>query len=320
MATAWIYDPLFTSHETGEGHPECSARAQAVQQGLQEIDDMGLISLVPRPAEESDILRCHSAAYLDVVRTDVADGRPNLRTGDTAICEASFEVAMRAAGAVLTGVDAVMDGSVNNAFCAVRPPGHHATPEQGMGFCIFNNVAIGAAYVRAVHGIERVLIVDWDIHHGNGTQDCFYADANVFYFSTHQSPFYPGTGGANETGSGPGEGSTLNCPMSAGSGDHELMSAFMDDLLPAMKVFSPEFVFISAGFDAREEDPLGQFSVTDEGFGKLTALVLKIAQETASGRVVSVLEGGYGLPGLKSATQQHVMALLKGTISNTKMI
>ena len=206
-------------------------------------------------------------------------------------------------------MDAVVDRKAANAFCAVRPPGHHATPDRGMGFCLFNNVAIAARYAQKKYGIARVAIVDWDVHHGNGTQDIFYSDGSVFYFSTHQSPWYPGTGAANETGEGKGKGATLNCPFPAGSGTKEILGAFQGKLIPAMRDFKPELVLLSAGFDSRLGDPLGQFTLSDADFADLTTLMLDVAHQYAGGRLVSVLEGGYSLTGLASASAAHVEAL-----------
>jgi acetoin utilization deacetylase AcuC-like enzyme len=198
---------------------------------------------------------------------------------------------------------------VRNAFAAVRPPGHHATADAGMGFCVFNNVAIGARYAQRRHGLARVLIVDWDVHHGNGTQAIFYDDPSVFYFSIHQRPHYPGTGRANQTGTGAGQGFTLNCPLAAGSGGREARAAFLDRLVPAMRDFRPELVLVSAGFDARVGDPLGGLVLTDDDFADLTGIAMDIAAEYAGGRLVAALEGGYNLPGLAAAAGAHVRRL-----------
>jgi acetoin utilization deacetylase AcuC-like enzyme len=233
-----------------------------------------------------------------------------LSTGDTDITPNSWEVAVRAAGGALSAVDAVLTGRVRNAFCAVRPPGHHANAGRGMGFCLLNNVALAARYAQCKHGVARVAIVDWDVHHGNGTQDIFYRDGSVFFFSSHQWPLYPGTGRADETGDGAGAGTTMNFPFPAGSGRREILGAVENALIPAMDRFRPELVLISAGFDSREGDLLGRFTLTDQDFTDLTLAVMGIADRHAGGRVVSLLEGGYSLDGLASAAAAHVAALL----------
>jgi len=203
----------------------------------------------------------------------------------------------------------VVAGQVTAAFCALRPPGHHARPAQGMGFCVFNNAAVAARYAQQRHRLKRVLIVDWDVHHGNGTQDIFYRDGSVFYFSTHQSPLYPGTGHPNETGAGEGAGTTLNCPFPFGAGRKEIVGAFEDRLVPAADRFKPELVIVSAGFDGRINDPLGGFTLTDADFAELTKILTGIAARHAGGRLISTLEGGYNLDGLGKAAAAHVQAL-----------
>jgi acetoin utilization deacetylase AcuC-like enzyme len=269
-----------------------------------------LLALAPRAAGDEEILACHTESYLRTVRHDVASGADALSTGDTAIGERSLTVALQAAGGVLEAVDAVVARRAKNAFCVVRPPGHHATPDRGMGFCIFNNVALAARHAQRKHGIEKVLIVDWDVHHGNGTQEIFYADPSVFYFSTHQWPWYPGTGSPKEIGEGKGAGTTLNCPFPAGAGRKEIVEqAFRGKLLPAAERFKPDLVLISAGFDSRAGDPLGGFRLADEDFADLTRLMMEVACTHAGGRLVSVLEGGYALDGLASASAAHVQAL-----------
>ena len=261
-------------------------------------------------ASPDTLLLCHGAAYVRLVAREVAEGRRKLSTGDTYISANSLAAARSAVGAVCAAVDAVISGPEKHAFCALRPPGHHARPEQGMGFCIFNSVAIGARHAIQAHGIERVLIADWDVHHGNGTQDIFYEDPAVLYFSTHQSPWFPGTGMPSETGSGVGRGTTINCPFPAGAGREEILGAFRDRLLPAVDAFRPDLVLVSAGFDSRLGDPLGRFRLDDDDFRELTALLREAADKHSQGRFVSVLEGGYSLPGLTAAVASHVAALL----------
>jgi acetoin utilization deacetylase AcuC-like enzyme len=245
-----------------------------------------------------------------VAQHDVESGQAYLSTGDTDIDRSSWRVAKHAAGGVLDAVDAVMDGRARNAFCVVRPPGHHATASRGMGFCLLNNIALAARYAQRRYGVERVLIVDWDVHHGNGTQEIFYRDPSVFFFSTHQWPLYPGTGRADETGAGAGQGTTMNFPFPAGSGRREILSAVEDALMPAADLFRPDLVLISAGFDSRSGDPLGRFTLTDEDFADLTQRVMELADRHAGGRLVSMLEGGYNIEGLASATAAHVKVLM----------
>jgi len=204
----------------------------------------------------------------------------------------------------------VVTGQAKNAFCIVRPPGHHATAARGMGFCLFDNIAIAARYAQRKHGLSRVLIADWDVHHGNGTQDIFYSDGTVFFFSTHQHPWYPGTGAPEETGEGVGKGTTLNSPFPAGSGRKEILGAFQEKLLPAARAFHPDLVLISAGFDSRIGDPLGNFLLTDADFTDLTKVLREIADQSAGGRLVSILEGGYSLEGLAAGVRAHVEALM----------
>ena len=268
-----------------------------------------LIPLAPRRATEEELSLCHSLNYIRLVEREVMTGFHELSTGDTIISPRSLDAALCAAGSALNAVDAVLGGQARNAFCVVRPPGHHATAVRGMGFCLFNNIAIAARYAQRKHGLQRVLIADWDVHHGNGTQDIFYADGTVFFFSTHQHPWYPGTGAAEETGEGAGRGTTLNCPFPAGSGRKEILGAFQEKLLPAAEAFRPELVLISAGFDSRVGDPLGNFLLTDADFADLTRLLREIADKHAGGRLVSMLEGGYSLEGLAAGVRAHVEAL-----------
>ena len=306
-----MFDPLYLRHDTGAGHPERPGRLLAVEQRLRgEAWFDSLHPLSPREADIEAVALVHDPRYVELVRREVGAGRRQLSTGDTVISEESYTVALGMVGGVLEAVDAVMSGRARNAFCAVRPPGHHATGVRGMGFCLFNGVAVAARYAQRIHGVERVLIADWDVHHGNGTQDIFYSDGSVFFMSTHQYPFYPGTGPREETGEGAGAGLTMNRPFAAGAGDDEVTRAFTDDLLPAARAFRPDLVLVSAGFDSRIGDLLGGFRVTDDGFRTLTRVMLEIAAVSAGGRLVSVLEGGYTLAGLASAAHAHVEELV----------
>jgi len=311
--TGLAADSLCMKHDPGFGHPECPQRYESVILGLEEA---GLAEKMPRvPARDAtrqELRRVHMSHYLDLAENMIKDGAPELATGDTAVCEHSWDAALRAAGLTLSAVDAVMTGRMANAFCAVRPPGHHATAARGMGFCVLNNVAAAARHAQKIHGAQKVLIVDWDVHHGNGTQDIFYEDGSVLFFSTHQYLLYPGTGRREERGKGEGLGCTINCPLPAGSARTEVLGAMRDRLLPAAESFRPDLVLISAGFDSRAGDPLGGFLLTDDDFVEMTRLVMGIAERHAARRLVSVLEGGYHRGGLGAAVAAHVGTLMDG--------
>ena len=307
-----VSDLTYEKHDTGHGHPEQPARIKAVLNALEKAElNQKFRKVEARECKDEDILRCHTKEYLETVKADLARGASSLSTGDTVISKDSLMVARLATGGVLQAADEVLKGKAQNAFCVVRPPGHHATPDKGMGFCIFNHVAIAARYAQEKHKVGKILIVDWDVHHGNGTQDVFYDDESVFFFSTHQSPWYPGTGSREETGKGKGLGTILNRPLPAGSGKEAIVeSAFAEDLAKAMVRYKPELIFISAGFDSRINDPLGQFRLVDRDFGNLTKIILGMAKEFADGKVISLLEGGYNLDGLGKAASAHAEALL----------
>jgi len=309
--TGFVYHDLYMEHKTTPGHPESPRRLTAI---IERLKASGLYArlkhLTPTPAPLNYIETIHAPGYVQRARTSCEQGEEYLDSPDVPISTKSYEAAVMATGGVLCAVDAVMQGEVRNAFCAVRPPGHHAMRDLAMGFCIFNNVAIGTKYVQQKYGLAKVLIVDWDVHHGNGTQAAFYDDPTVLYFSTHQFPFYPGSGSEAEKGRGKGLNYTINVPMVAGSGDSEYLKAFEQRLRPAAISFSPDFVFISAGFDAHEGDTLGGMKITTEGFGKLTRIVKGIAEQCCKGRLVSVLEGGYGLDGLAASVEAHLRVLM----------
>ncbi|MBL0176503.1 MAG: histone deacetylase [Ignavibacteria bacterium] len=307
--TGFLYDEQFLEHDTGYSHPETADRLAAI---VMRLSSAGLLStLHPVEALPTDLHwleRTHSPAHVEAIRAMCADA-PFRIDVDTPVCKRSFDVAVLAAGGVLEMCARVMNGELRNGFCAVRPPGHHAEKERAMGFCLFNNVAVAATFLREERGANRVLIVDWDVHHGNGTQNIFYEDPNVFFISMHQSPLYPGTGAASEKGAGAGEGRTLNLPMPPGSTDDHYREAFEDIVLPAAKAFAPDFVLLSAGFDAHRDDPLANIALTESGFAYLTTLVREIAEDCCDGRLVSVLEGGYNLDALARSAAAHVRAL-----------
>jgi acetoin utilization deacetylase AcuC-like enzyme len=309
--TGLVFPQACFLHAPPPDHPELPDRLRALRQRLEQDGLLGrLLHIEGREATDDDLHLCHTRAYLATVQKDIARHAPMLSTGDTHLSPHADASARAAAGAAMAAVDAVLSGRARNAFAAVRPPGHHATLSRGMGFCLYNNVAIAARHARRAWGADRILIVDWDVHHGNGTQDIFYDDPSVFFFSTHQAPWYPGTGWPDETGDGPARGTTLNCPFPAGSGRREILGAFRRKLLPAMEAFRPEFVLVSAGFDSRRDDPLGLFRLHDEDFRELTEIVMEIADRWARGRLVSVLEGGYSLHGMPLAVAAHLRGLM----------
>jgi acetoin utilization deacetylase AcuC-like enzyme len=306
-----FYHPATLRHEPATGHPERPSRLDAAMSAARALERERHLSVVsPRLASDDDILLVHAPGYLKKVRAEVLAGNRTLSTGDTEISPGSLDAALAAAGAVLSGVDAVMSGNARRAFCAVRPPGHHASESRGMGFCVFNNIAIGARYARRRYGLDRILIADWDVHHGNGTQDVFWRDGSVMFFDTHQHPWYPGTGSSSEIGEEKGKGLIFNRPFAAGSGRNEILTAFRETLVQAAERFQPQLVMISAGFDSRAGDPLGRFTLTDADFGDLTDTVVEIARRHAGGRVVSVLEGGYSPEGLARAVASHLSRLI----------
>jgi acetoin utilization deacetylase AcuC-like enzyme len=305
-----FYDPAILRHEPSSDHPESARRLDAVMSSVRALERQGTLAVTaPRPATDNDILLVHTPDYLRIVRSEIAAGRRQLSTGDTELSQGSLTAALAAAGTVVSAVDAVIGGRTRTAFCAVRPPGHHASERRGMGFCVFNNIAIGARYARRRHGVERILIADWDVHHGNGTQAVFWSDGGVLFFDSHQHPWYPGTGSPDEQGEGKASGLMINNPFPAGAGRREILGAFREKLVPAAERFKPQLVMISAGFDSRAGDPLGRFTLTDHDFADLTGVVLDIARQHAGGRVVSVLEGGYSLDGLPPAVTSHLTRL-----------
>ena len=301
-----IADPRYAAHEVPAGHPERPERLAAVAAA---IDRFGgaLAHRAPRPASPDELYAVHDRAHVEQVRRAAAAGTGQLDP-DTWVSRESYDVALLAAGACTELALRVARGDARAGFAAVRPPGHHAEGDRAMGFCLFNNAAIAARAVQREAGVERVLILDWDVHHGNGTQHTFETDPSVLYVSTHQYPFYPGTGAAGEIGSGRGEGATLNVPMPAGCGDAEYVGVFQRVLAPAARAFRPDYWIVSCGFDAHEDDPLAAMRVTQSGYAAMTAIVRALAEELSGGRMLFVLEGGYSLRGLA----EGVDALLAG--------
>lgn len=310
--TGFVYGDIYLKHDTGAGHPERADRLAAIVARLKQQHLLSeLVMIEPAAASVEWITTIHAPEYVERVKNHCRAGTGYVDTPDAPASTNSYDVALMAAGGLLSAVDVVMEGKVRNAFCAVRPPGHHSLRNRAMGFCLFNNVAIAARYIQKKHKLARVLIVDWDVHHGNGTQAAFYDDPTVFYFSVHLSPFYPGTGHANETGEGKGVGFTLNVPLRAGCGDADYKKAFEERLKPAAAAFKPDFVLISAGFDAAKGDLLGRMNITPEGYAELTRIVKEIAEQYSKGRIVSTLEGGYTLEALAASVEAHLCVLME---------
>ena len=305
MTTALFTHPACLAHDPGPGHPESPARLQAVLAALDAPEFAGLARYEAPLATEDQILRVHPVDLVHHLLGAVPQEGFARIDGDTILSPGSAEAALRAAGALCAAVDAVMAGEVQNAFCAVRPPGHHAEPETAMGFCLFNNVAIGALHARAAHGLTRIAVVDFDVHHGNGTHAAFEQDPDLFFASSHQSPLYPGSGSIVERG----VGNIFNAPLPPGSGSAEFRTAWRERLLPALRDFKPEFILISAGFDAHADDPLANLNLTEDDYAWITREIMAIAEECCAGRVVSTLEGGYDLEALARSVRAHISQL-----------
>ncbi len=319
MKTGYIYHPDMLRHDTGPGHPESPQRLSTLEKKLfgasQSNQGFALTSRLEKMQSERHdrlydaVSRIHTSTYIDALKAAVPKTDRIYLDPDTPLSPGSLLAAELAVSAGLIAVDSVMAGSIRNAFCAVRPPGHHAEAGKAMGFCLFNNIAIAAKYIQTKYHLDKVLIIDWDVHHGNGTQNAFYQDSSVFYFSSHQFPCYPGTGAKDERGEGRGEGSTENHPLPAGSGDTELLAVFEHDLSLAVSDFRPDFILISAGFDAHRDDPLASLEVTDEGFAEMTKIVCSLADTHCEGRIISFLEGGYNLDALARSVERHLGVL-----------
>jgi len=312
--TGIVQDPIYLEHVMDPGHPECPERLKVIYEMLEEEKgSLPLIQVKPRPATRDELETTHTSAYIDRIAS--TSGKHHSRLDpDTSTSAKSYEAALLAAGGFCELTKAVWEGQLDNGFALVRPPGHHAERDRAMGFCLFNNVAIGAHYAIKNFSLERVLIVDWDVHHGNGTQHEFYADPRVLYFSSHRYGFfYPGTGGATEVGSGKGEGFTVNVPLSSGSGDSEYVTTFEKILKPIALEYRPQLILVSAGFDIHRDDPLGGMEVTEKGFAGMTRILMEIAEATAQGKLVFTLEGGYDLEGEKRSVRAVLRELARAS-------
>jgi acetoin utilization deacetylase AcuC-like enzyme len=305
-----VLDKLYVDHDNGPGHPETYERILAIVDMLNYTKMMDeVVRIEPRDATKEEITLVHTPEHYDKIAS--TKGKPRVfLDADTTTCAVSFDAALRAAGGTIAAIDSVLSGEVDRAFPIVRPPGHHAEADRPMGFCLFNNVAVGAAYLTQVKGLDRVLVIDWDVHHGNGTQHIFEDSSKVLYFSSHQFPFYPGTGAAEEVGTGDGKGYTVNVPMEPAMGDNEFIKIFQEILKPIIEQYKPEFILVSAGFDIFFEDPLGGMKVTPEGFAKLTRQLTDQADRVCNGKIIFLLEGGYNLDGLWISTKEMLEELL----------
>jgi acetoin utilization deacetylase AcuC-like enzyme len=307
MKTGVVIDKRYMDHDMGSYHVESPQRIEILIRMLEQDPPIPFLAIPPRPATDEELGWVHERGYIDLVRS--TSGKTVPLDGDTTAGPLTFATALLAAGGFLESLDRIMDGSVDNALALVRPPGHHAEASRAMGFCFFNNVAIGAEHLLRDHGLRRILVVDWDLHHGNGTEHAFYERRDVMYFSTHQVPLFPGSGAARFLGHGEGYGYNLNIPLLAGKGDADFLAIFKRVLAPVAAQFDPEFILVSAGFDIAAGDPLGRMDVTPAGFGLLTSSLAAMAERTAAGRLALVLEGGYDLPALREGVREVLKAL-----------
>lgn len=308
---SFIYHPDMLLHDTGTGHPEGRQRLESLIGHLMGSDLWGVMDHVrPEEASLDAIVAVHTSEYVESVSRKIRTGERLLDEGDTRVSAGSWRAALLAAGAAVGAVDLACSRERRNAFCAVRPPGHHAETSRAMGFCVINNVAVAARHAQRRHGLERIAIVDWDVHHGNGTEEIFWRDPSVLYVSLHQYPHWPGTGAATDVGEGVGKGTTLNCPMRPGSGEKEYEQAFRGRVVPALTTFAPDLLLISAGFDAHRDDPLANINLTEGSFAFFTRMLVEAIAGSTSCGIVSVLEGGYDLPALSRSVESHLRALV----------
>ncbi len=309
-STAYLWNEIYLQHETGPFHPEKPKRLSAINRVVKKADWYNdLLMVKPVLPELEHIESIHSKEYISRVKKTVEKGKKYLDSPDTAICEKSYEVALYAVGGALGVCDMVMKGEAKNGFCAVRPPGHHAEYDYAAGFCLFNNIAIAARYIQREYGVKKIAIVDWDVHHGNGTQHSFESDNSILFISLHQYPHYPGTGSKDETGKGKGEGFTLNIPMHAGSDDVDYMNAFKRLIIPALNKFEPEVILISAGFDGHFSDPLSSIDLSTDAYYEFTKLIMDTACKHSQERIIAFLEGGYNLTALADSVEKVIGAL-----------
>tara|TARA_B110000196_G_scaffold54607_1_gene45198 strand:+ start:17 stop:946 length:930 start_codon:yes stop_codon:yes gene_type:complete len=307
MKTGLITSDTYQNHNTGSGHPEQVARVDVILENFKKINNKNLIWKKPSKVKNEILKMTHNSDYIDFVQNSFPKNDFSSLDGDTIISPGSKEATIDAVGSVIAAIDGVQNKEFKNAFCAVRPPGHHATRDKAMGFCVYNNISVGVQYLLTTFNLKKVAIFDLDIHHGNGTQDIFYDNPNVFYISTHQYPFYPGTGSENEKGQ---YNNILNIPLPSGTNSEEYLNA-LETVLKRLKDFDPDFILLSAGFDAHKHDPIGQFNLESNDFYTITKRVLEISRLCCEGKVVSILEGGYDLNALKESTEMHVNALLE---------
>ena len=307
MKTGLVTSDTYQNHNTGEGHPEKIDRVTAVIDNFKKIDNKELIWKKPTKFDQSFLINTHSSEYIDLVSKSFPENGLSFLDGDTVVSPGSKEATKDAVGSIITAIDGVQQKEFKNAFCAVRPPGHHAEKDKAMGFCIYNNVAVGANYLIEKYKYNKIAIIDFDVHHGNGTQDIFYNNEKVLYISTHQYPYYPGSGSEKETGK---FNNILNIPLEAGTTAEQFLNAY-ENVLKKLKEFKPEFVLFSAGFDAHIDDPLAQLRLNSEDFYHLTKRTLEVSKSMCNGNVVSILEGGYDLKALQDSTKRHVDALIE---------
>lgn len=306
---AYLYDDIYLQHDTGFGHPECSERLTAINDKVKTLKFYNeLVMVNKKMADYKFIELIHDRSYIERVKEEIESGTRFLDSMDTAVSSMSFAAALYAVGGCLNVCDVIMKGEADTGFCAIRPPGHHAERNYAAGFCIFNNIAICARYLQTEYNIKRVAIIDWDVHHGNGTQHSFESDPSVYYISLHQYPHYPGTGASTETGKGKGKGFTLNFPMLGGAGDEEYINIFEKNIVPELENFKPEIILISAGFDAHTSDPLAGIRLSSEAFYKFTKLLQGVARKYCNKRIIAFLEGGYDLTGLADAVANVMKA------------